>query len=237
MSPTPPQAGADAKSTKRPRFPGVRAPKPLLSGEAEKRLTARQRELIDELEAHVSEEGMTERTMAEVAALMNCSLRTLYGIASSKDELLSVVVDRRLRRIGRKALDSLDESMSPMEMLSTYLAATNEAVQPTQMAFSRELANVAGARHMLGGHGDYVVAVTQHLLDQAVEVGEIEPVDTVALAHVLGALGSEFAKPEVAELMPGQPKATADAVAEVMLRGLMRSSGRPPRGNKRKAGR
>ena len=37
----------------RPRFPGVRAPKPLLAPEAEARLTPRQRELLDALEALV----------------------------------------------------------------------------------------------------------------------------------------------------------------------------------------
>lgn len=220
------KTSADAKPAKRPRFPHVRAPKPLLSSEAERQLTSRQRELLDELEARVTEEGMTERTMAEVAAHMNCSLRTLYGIASSKDELLRVVVDRRLRRVGREALDSLDASMSPLEMLRTYLAATNEAVQPTRVTLGRALQGVAGAGHMFGGHGDYVVAMTQHLLEQAIAVGEIEPLDTGALAHVLGALGTEFSKSEVAEVMPGLPKVNADAVADIILRGLPRRAKR-----------
>jgi hypothetical protein len=37
---------------------------------------------------------------------------------------------------------------------------------------------------------------------------------------VLGGLGREFARPEVAELAKASPKATADAIAEVILRGL-----------------
>jgi len=214
---------------RRPRFPQVHAPMPLLSGEDEKRLTTRQRELLDQFEAHVAKEGMTERTMAEVAAHMNCSLRTLYGIASTKDELLKIVADRRMRRIGRQAMDALDERMTPMQMLRTYLASTNEAVLPTTVALNRQLVGVAGARHMLGGHGSYVLAMTQHLLDQAVAVGEIAPIDTVAVAHVLGSLGVEFSRPEVAEMMPGEPKATADAVAEIILRGLAQPTRPTPR--------
>ena len=68
------------------RFPGVRAPKPLLSLEEERRLSARQLEVLDELEEKLRHEGLGDFTMAEIAAAVGCSLRTLYDIASSKDE-------------------------------------------------------------------------------------------------------------------------------------------------------
>ena len=55
-------------------------------------------------------------------------------------------------------MDALDERMTPMQMLRTYLASTNEAVLPTTVALNRQLVGVAGAKHMLGGHGGYVLA-------------------------------------------------------------------------------
>ena len=73
------------------RFPGVRAPKPLLSREAERQLSARQLELLDALEMKLAKSGLGERTMAEIAAGVGCSLRTLYAIAPSKDELLLIL--------------------------------------------------------------------------------------------------------------------------------------------------
>ena len=76
----------------RARFPNVRAPKPLLAPEAEKRLTPRQREVLDALEALVVGGGFAELTMAQMAARVNCSLRTLYGIAPGKDALVLAVV-------------------------------------------------------------------------------------------------------------------------------------------------
>jgi AcrR family transcriptional regulator len=210
-------------STKeRVRFPGVRAPKPLLSVEAERRLTARQRELLDELEKQVAQEGFADLTMAEIAAQTNCSLRTLYGLAPSKDELVLTVVDRSLRRIGRAAVESLDATMSPLETLRAYLQIANEAVQPSTVAYSRELVRIPGAKRLLDVHEDYVMAVTRSLLDRAVEDGEIARVDTAAVAHVLGGLGREFARPEVAQVAQAPPKATADAITEIVLRGLPR---------------
>lgn len=202
------------------RFAGVRAPKPLLDTETERRLSARQLELLDELEASMLRDGLAGLTMAEIAARMNCSLRTLYGIAPSKDELILTIVDRRLHRIGRKAVSRLDASMSPLDALRAYLRAANVAVQPESVAFSEALAHVPGAQRLLDGHEHYVVAVTQSLLDRAMAGGEIRAVDTAAVAHVLGGLGREFSRPDVAEIAAAPPKETADAVADVILRGL-----------------
>jgi AcrR family transcriptional regulator len=202
------------------RFPGVRAPKPLLAPEAERKLTGRQRQVLDELEGLVAGEELAELTMAEIAAQVNCSLRTLYGISPSKDELLLAVVDRRLHRIGRKAHEALDASLSALDALRAYLHAVNEAVQPTTVSFARDFAGLPGAKRLLDAHEGHVIAVTQSLLDRAVADAEIPAVDTAAVAHVLGGLGREFARPELAQVAQASPKATADALAEIILRGL-----------------
>ena len=58
---------ATPKKSDRVRFPGVRAPKPLLSPETEQQLSARQVELLDELEERVAKGGLAALTMAEIA--------------------------------------------------------------------------------------------------------------------------------------------------------------------------
>ena len=128
--------------------------------------------------------------------------------------------ESRGHRIGRRAIQALDAALSPLDALRAYLRAANEAVQPTAVAFSRDFADVPGAQRLLDAHEAYVIAVTQSLLERALEEGQIRPVDTAAVAHVLGGLGREFARPEVAALASDSPKATADAVSEVLLRGL-----------------
>jgi len=203
------------------RFPGVRAPKPLLSREAERRLSTRQLELLDALEKKLVREAFGELTMAEVAALVGCSLRTLYGISPSKDELILTVVDRRLRRIGRAAVEALDPSMPPLDALRAYLQAANEAVQPEAVLLSADLAKVPGAGRLFDAHEAYLTSVTQSLLDRAVGDGQILPVDTASVAHVLAGLGREFARPEMAEIAHASPKDTADAIADLILQGLL----------------
>jgi len=58
-----------------------------------------------------------EALETEIAARVGCSLRTLYGIAPSKDELILSVVDRRLHRIGRAAIEVLDAEMPALDAL------------------------------------------------------------------------------------------------------------------------
>jgi AcrR family transcriptional regulator len=211
-------SAADAEI--RVRLPGVRAPKALLSRDAARQLSARQLELLDELEERLRRGGLADLTMAEIAARTGCSLRTLYGIAPSKDELLLIVVDRRLRRIGRAAIETLEADMPPLDALRAYLRAANEAVQPEAVALSTDLAHVSGAERLVTSHEAYLIAVAQSLLDRAVAEGQIAQVDTAAVAHVLGGLGREFARPEVAAIAAASAKDTADAITELILRGL-----------------
>ena len=67
------------------------------------------------------------------------------------------------------------------------------------------------------------MGVTQSLLDRAVEERQIAPVDTASVAHVLGGLGREFARPDVAEIAEASPKESADAITEILLQGLLAS--------------
>ena len=81
----------------------VKGPRPVLSRETEDALTPRQREVLDQLH-EVFLDGFAHLTMAEMAAAASCSLRTLYEVASGKDELVRIVVDRHLWGIGRTAM-------------------------------------------------------------------------------------------------------------------------------------
>ena len=205
----------------RVRFPNVRAPKRRLSQSTEQSLTARQLEILDTLDASMLGGGFASLTMAEIAARMNCSLRTLYGIAPSKEELLLAVADRHLQRVGREAMAAMDPEASPLSRLRAYLRATNLALQPSTVVFSTDFDKLPEARKLADAHADYIRQVTKALLDEAVDAGEIGPVDTAALAMVLGRLGREFGRPDVEPQLRRPARETADAVAEIVLDGLL----------------
>ncbi len=202
-------------------FSHIRAPKRRLSSSSEESLTTRQLEILDTLDESVLSGGFSDLTMAEIAKRMTCSLRTLYGIAPSKEELVLAVADRHLQRIGREAMEVLELDEDPLCRLRAYLRATNLALQPTTMVFSMDFDKLRGARKLADAHAGYIVAITRALLDEAVEAEHVAPLDTAALALVLGRLGREFARPDVDRILQNSAREAADSIAEIILDGLV----------------
>ena len=201
------------------RLRAVPAPRPVLDREREDQLTGRQREVLDRLVALFAD-GFVELTMADIAARAGCSLRTLYDLAPSRDELVLTVIDRNLRHIGRAAVDAMAPDMAPLEAIRAYLRAANLAVASTTPAFARDQAATPSTHRLATAHSDYLVAITRALLDLAVERGDIAPTDTAAVARVVAGLGAMFALPENLETIDSTPKEAADSMVDVILRGL-----------------
>jgi AcrR family transcriptional regulator len=197
----------------------VERPRPVLDREREDQLTDRQRAVLGELDA-LFRDGFAELTMAEIAARAGCSLRTLYALAPSRDELVLMVVDRQLWRIGGTAQRTIRDEMPPLEAIQVYLRAAHEAVTRATDAWSRDLATVPAVRALVDSHNQYLIDVTRILLDTARARGDIADVDTAAVARVLAGLGRSFADPGVARTLRSSPRRAADEAVAIILRGL-----------------
>lgn len=203
------------------RIRAVPRPEPVLSRDRADRLTPRQRELLDEITALISS-GFSDLTMADLASRLNCSLRTLYGLAHSREELVLMAIDRNLWSVGRRARTAGIDTGSdlPLARVRSYLAAANVAVSETTPAFARDLAAMPEGSALQQAHNNYLIAVTRELLDYAVERGDIAPVDTTAVAHVVAGLGNTFAQADVIETLETNPRDAANQVVDIILRGL-----------------
>jgi len=201
------------------RIRAVPAPRPVLGRVRERQLTDRQREILDKL-GTMFEDGFADLTMAELAARLNCSLRTLYSLAPSRDELVLIVVDRNLWHVGRGARGAIAPGMAPLDAVRAYLQAATVAVSRTTQAFARDLATLPAGRRLSTGHNDYLFNITRTLLELAVERGDIADVDTSAVARVMAGLGSDFIRPDVIPTLRSSPKDAADTVVDLMLSGL-----------------
>ncbi|MGN6693775.1 MAG: TetR/AcrR family transcriptional regulator, partial [Aquihabitans sp.] len=98
------------------RLRAIPAPRPMLSRDDVHRLTDRQRELLGQL-GQLFRDGFADLTMSEIAGRLNCSLRTLYGLAPSRDELVLTVVDTHLWRVGREAMAAITPDMAPLDAI------------------------------------------------------------------------------------------------------------------------
>lgn len=195
-------------------------PTPILGLEQERRLTPRQRDLLHQLEA-IFESGFANLTMADLAASLRCSLSTLYALAPSRDELVLVVVDRRLWQMGKAAQAAIRPEMKPMEALLTYLEATNMALSRWTAEFSNDLDTVPAARRLQAGHHQYLLTMITRLLDLAVRAGDIVCQDTRAVATMLAGMGRILTRPEVIPRLQTSPKQAADELVGIVIRGLL----------------
>ena len=148
-------------------------------------LTSKHIQVIEEFEK-LLEIGISGLTMADIAAKLKVSLRTLYEIAPSKEHLITATMNRVLTNIGQEASASIKGIQSPLSKLKMYIEIGYEAVGPRIKKFSTDLSKVRGVEEMLDYHRDYFVARIEELLDEAIEYNEIEDTDAHVVAIALG---------------------------------------------------
>ena len=197
----------------------IRPPKLVLSKQKETELSERQQNLLSGL-GKLFNEGFAHLTMAEIAKNLNCSLRTLYSLAPSKEQLVLIVIERNLWSKGRTAMAAISPNMQPLKAIRTYLQAANMAAAKTTEAFAQDLQKMPAAQKLIEDHNSYLIAITHRLLDIAVEKGEIGEVDTAAIARLMAGIGRDFSRPGVIGSLRSSPKEAADEALDLILTGL-----------------
>jgi AcrR family transcriptional regulator len=196
-----------------------RRPRPLLSQRAEAQLGPRHREVLDELESLFLREGFSGFSVRELAAHVGCSRRTLYEVAPSKDELVLIVLDRFLHRVGRDALDAIDTSRTYAEQITAYFLGGVELQRLTHV-FGEDLADDAAARRLFDRHYGFVMAVTEQLVTDGVAAGEFRPVEPAVVAGVLAGTGMFFHQPDVQSDSGLDLQHAIDGALELVVRSI-----------------
>jgi len=184
-----------------------------------KPLTKKHKEIISTLEKML-EKGIPELTMSELAAKLKISLRTLYEIAPSKDQLITMTVDNILKKLGKSALERVSKIESPIDKLDTYLGIVNQAVGPKFDAYIKDLGKINGSSEMIDYHEDFITKYTEKLLVEAMSANEIQKIDPKAFAILLGGIGREFAKSKNRSSIDESPEMSANSVTKVILKGI-----------------
>ena len=183
-----------------------------------KSFTKRHYEIIDSLESML-EKGVPDLTMSQIASNLKISLRTLYEIAPSKDQLIIMIMDSILRKLGRQALDSISNIKSPLKKLEKYLFMVNQAVGPKFNTFFIDIEKISGLEQVADYHADFITNMTEELLNQAIKMKEIKEIDTKAFSILLGGIGREFIK-EKNKLTYSSPEESANSITRIILNGI-----------------
>lgn len=214
----------------------VQAPAPLMSRQRAAELTQREREILDELEK-IFQDGFAHLTMADIAARLNCSLRTLYGLASNRDDLFLLVNDRVIRSHGYAAKSAISPNMSGLEATKAFLHLVNETVPDFNEQFLKDLATFPPGWAREQEYTLHTVDVVRELLNFAVEQREMAPLDTHALAVVLCSAARILNRPEVVGSLLTPPLPAANSLIDTLLDGLACTVAHGTRARARKASR
>ena len=181
--------------------------------------TKRHNEIIDALEV-LLESGVPNLTMSEIAKKLKISLRTLYEIAPSRDELILMTMDNILKKLGKFAMDSVSEIHSPVEKLEEYLMIVNQAVGPKFDRFLKDMEKINGSKMTADYHENFIKNFIKELLEQAIMKKEIKAIDVKAFAILLGGIGREFFKEENKRSINFSPEEAANSITSIILNGI-----------------
>ncbi len=182
-------------------------------------LGKRHLEVMDELESML-DQGLSFSTMSDLAKQLKISLRTLYEIAPSKEELIVTTVDRVLKKHGKIAMDVMNAQSSPIRKLESFLAVANQAVGPRLERFTQPLNNLNSSKQMVDYHEQYITTVIKNLLDEARTNKEIRDIDTQATALLLGGLGRYFLSKKHLKGLKQTPEETSNFLTEIIIDGI-----------------
>ena len=145
----------------------------------------RRDELLDGVMAIIAERGFSQVTVAELARELRCSAATLYKIAASKDSLVLLAIGRwgdvTLSGLERRAL----RARTATEQARQYFLGAAESLSPLSLTFRGDVERFASTRVGYQAISDRFVARFVELLDDAVEAGEMKPMNTRFLGHLL----------------------------------------------------
>ena len=181
--------------------------------------TKRQIEIMDALEAML-QKGVPDLTMSEFAKKLKISLRTLYEIAPSKDELILMTMNNILVKLGKLAIDSVANINSPIKKLEKYLCIVNQAVGPKFDTFVKDIENIKGSQKMADYHENFIKNYTKNLLKESILKKEIKSIDVSAFAILLGGIGREFLKEKNKKTINMSPEESANSITKIILNGI-----------------
>ena len=181
--------------------------------------TKRHFEIIDALE-RLLEQGVPDLTMSEMAKKLKISLRTLYEIAPSRDKLILMTMDNILKKLGKFAMDSVEEIDSPINKLEQYLFIVNQAVGPKFDRFLIDMEKINGSKTTADYHENFIKNYIKKLLEEAIEKKEIKSIDVKAFSILLGGIGREFFKEENKNSINLTPEESANSITSIILNGI-----------------
>lgn len=187
LAPAQPSQGSRALSATRANDAGTAA---------NDKVRSRHEALLQQLEAIVLAEGFSGLTVAEIAARLRCSRRTLYELAPSKDELVLAVLERFFARVREQGDRNAAACERPEERVFEYLKVAVPAAQRISRTLVCEIDEWEPSRRVWRRHLRLRVEGLRQLVEEGIAAGVFKHVHAYLVAETTFAAISRLREPE-----------------------------------------
>jgi AcrR family transcriptional regulator len=188
------------------------------------------------LEELFLEEGFTHLTIGDMVARLRCSRRTIYSVAPSREELILIVIDRLLNRMGVEANAIAAAHEDPGDAIEAYLGTGVTTLSRATPMFNQDIESYLPTRHLYDRHLNIALKVLGNLVEAGIAKGAFRPLHPALVAEILASMVDTIRRPEVlirAEVSHSQALAE---MSTLIRHGLVaKEGGRSPR-SRRPAG-
>jgi AcrR family transcriptional regulator len=180
----------------------------------------RQEEILDIVESIFLAQGFRAIKMDDLVAAARCSRRTLYELASNKDQLFLLAIDRMWHHLGEQARQAADSSTDPAIQLEAFWCASVEIFRPgSATKFLEDVEAYGAARRLFDDHIAIALGYVAELVAVGIRQGHFIPTDPRLVAEVLMGAVYQIAANQYWEHHPGTIEAVRQAV-RLILTGL-----------------
>ncbi|MFG1927112.1 TetR/AcrR family transcriptional regulator [Cryptosporangium sp. NPDC048952] len=163
-----------------------------------RRGAARRTELLDALVELLLAEGFASFTLDDLAARLHCSKRTLYALASSKEQLVRAAVVHFFRNATVTVEQATAGVSDPAGRIAAYLQAVADALRPASAAFIDDVAAFAPATEIYERNTRAAATRIREFVDDGVAAGAFRDVHTGFVADVVASTMVRIQRREVA---------------------------------------
>jgi AcrR family transcriptional regulator len=164
----------------------------------DRRLTSRQLHLRDALVDLVLAQGFSHLTMDDFAAQLNCSKRTLYALAASKEQIAVLAVRQFFKRATEQVEAAIARTRAPANRVTRYLEAVAEELRPASRAFRDDLANFRPATEIYEQNTLTAARRVRELIDEGTKAGAFRRVHAAFVSEVVTATMRRITSGEIA---------------------------------------
>ncbi|MGY1811203.1 TetR/AcrR family transcriptional regulator [Blastococcus sp. SYSU D00820] len=189
---------------------------------AERRLTPRQAELLDQLEELFLRAGFAQWTLEDLAAYLHCSKSTLYALAESKEQLAVRVVRHFFRKATARVEEWTATEQDPARRVTAYLDAVARALAPAGPAFYRDLDDFAPGRAVYERNTALAADRVRQLVDEGVAEGRFRRVHPELVADTVTTLMFRIVRGDTARATGLSDAAAYRELAALLLHGVSR---------------